>query len=231
MGWQNDIFQVLIVEAGQTRSGLFVYSGLPASGNLIASVAAATGTDEFGNSYQDGIVSYVSSSDYVKLRGDRIGFVGGGSNASINLTADGLLFGGISPLQRYYFDKDIAAVDPTTGNTAETWHSINGSGHTGATGWTVNHGRYRKAEDGCVEWDFNVYGGPGGDGSVAGSAGTITFTDTLGPDYQPAMDRIYPLGTNSTGATAFAHITTAGAVTLIVPAVAKLGASFHMRLD
>lgn len=58
MGWQNDIFQVLIVEAGQPGSGLFVYTGQPASGNLIASIAATAGTDQFGNAYQAGICVY-----------------------------------------------------------------------------------------------------------------------------------------------------------------------------
>lgn len=36
-------------------SGLFVYSGTPASGNLIASIAAAAGTDAYGNAYPQGI--------------------------------------------------------------------------------------------------------------------------------------------------------------------------------
>lgn len=38
--------------------GLFVYDGVPANGNLIANISAAAGTDEFGNAYLAGIVSY-----------------------------------------------------------------------------------------------------------------------------------------------------------------------------
>lgn len=42
-------------------SGAFFYSGTPASGNLIASVVSAAGTDGFGNAYNAGIWSYAAS--------------------------------------------------------------------------------------------------------------------------------------------------------------------------
>jgi hypothetical protein len=58
MGWEgNNVFQVLIVQ-GSTGSGIFVYSPAPALGNLIASVAAAAGTDPYGNGYVQGIAAY-----------------------------------------------------------------------------------------------------------------------------------------------------------------------------
>ena len=37
-----------------TPSGIFVYSGTPATGNLIFSIASVAGTDEFGNPYKGG---------------------------------------------------------------------------------------------------------------------------------------------------------------------------------
>jgi hypothetical protein len=43
-------------------SGFFIYSGTPAAGNLIASIAAVAGTDSFGNTYLDGVVSYSGAS-------------------------------------------------------------------------------------------------------------------------------------------------------------------------
>lgn len=63
MGWSNVASSVLtantvIVVAGDPNTGLFVYSGTPATGNLIMSVAAADGTDPYGNSYGAGIISY-----------------------------------------------------------------------------------------------------------------------------------------------------------------------------
>jgi hypothetical protein len=39
-------------------AGLFIYSGTPAAGNLIASVAAVAGTDGFGNAYKSGFGTY-----------------------------------------------------------------------------------------------------------------------------------------------------------------------------
>lgn len=39
-------------------AGAFFYSGVPAAGNLIASIASGTGSDPFGNSYQPGINVY-----------------------------------------------------------------------------------------------------------------------------------------------------------------------------
>lgn len=43
-------------------SGLFIYSGTPAAGNLIASIAPTSGTDSFGNTYLGGIVTYSGTS-------------------------------------------------------------------------------------------------------------------------------------------------------------------------
>lgn len=40
------------------NGGVFVYSSTPASGNLIASIAGAAGSDRYGNAYLPGVVSY-----------------------------------------------------------------------------------------------------------------------------------------------------------------------------
>lgn len=42
-------------------SGAFFYSGTPAAGNLLASIAPAAGTDQFGNAYLQYITSYFAS--------------------------------------------------------------------------------------------------------------------------------------------------------------------------
>lgn len=42
-------------------SGAFFYSGTPAAGNLIASVATVAGVDGFGNNYLAGVASYQAS--------------------------------------------------------------------------------------------------------------------------------------------------------------------------
>jgi hypothetical protein len=60
MGWNNEVFSLLIVTSGSGFTGLFVYSPAPGHGNLIASVAAQAGTDPYGNAYSQGIASYTS---------------------------------------------------------------------------------------------------------------------------------------------------------------------------
>lgn len=47
-------------------AGLFLYSGVPALGNLVASITPSDGTDGFGNPYLSGFVSYAGS-DFVAM--------------------------------------------------------------------------------------------------------------------------------------------------------------------
>lgn len=54
MGWQNNIFPLLIIDASGAFTGLFVYSPAPGAGNLLVSIAAAAGTDPYGNAYLAG---------------------------------------------------------------------------------------------------------------------------------------------------------------------------------
>jgi hypothetical protein len=57
--WTNQIVSnVTIIGSG---GELFVYSPTAAAGNLIASIAAAAGTDQFGNNFLAGVASYASA--------------------------------------------------------------------------------------------------------------------------------------------------------------------------
>lgn len=49
---------VVIRNAATIGGTTLIYSGVPAAGNLIASVSAASGTDSFGNTYTDGMAVY-----------------------------------------------------------------------------------------------------------------------------------------------------------------------------
>lgn len=109
--------------------------------------------------------------------------------------------------------------------SADIWNTLGGQAAGGPTGWTVDHGRYRMTPEGEVEIDIMLHS------TTTGNAGTIGFNNNLGAAYQPAIDRIYPLGVNSTSVTAFVHVTTAGVVTLIVPSATKLGCNIRMPLD
>jgi hypothetical protein len=59
-------------------SGLFMYSGTPAAGNLIISAAQAAGSDAFANAYNAGVWTYGAS-------GSAVGLVPAGSNTAVAL--------------------------------------------------------------------------------------------------------------------------------------------------
>lgn len=61
VGWEsNNVFQVLII-TGSGQSGVFVYSPKPGAGNLVASITASSGTDNFGNATLAGVTAYSST--------------------------------------------------------------------------------------------------------------------------------------------------------------------------
>lgn len=104
-----------IIFVGGPSGGVFVYSGAPAFGNLIGSVAGAPGFDPYGNAFLDGLTSYqVNPASFaVSLTGNVAGFfsapgpagpwspgpsmgysggpiqLGGGGNAFAQLEIDG----------------------------------------------------------------------------------------------------------------------------------------------
>lgn len=56
MGWNNQSVELIILtEQTSGFSGIFGYSPQVGTGNLIFSVAAAAGTDPYGNAYPQGI--------------------------------------------------------------------------------------------------------------------------------------------------------------------------------
>jgi hypothetical protein len=61
VGWQSNIFPLLIVTPTGGFTGLFVYSPGPGHGNLIASTTSAAGTDPYGNAFLGASASYASS--------------------------------------------------------------------------------------------------------------------------------------------------------------------------
>lgn len=91
MGWTNvaaaviEVVTVIIV-ADEPGAGIFLYNGPPENGDLIGSLAAAAGTDAYGNSYPEGF---------------KFGGVGGTAAVVISVGADGktglIYFPGIVP--------------------------------------------------------------------------------------------------------------------------------------
>jgi hypothetical protein len=69
-------------------AGAFFYSGAPALGNLIASVASTGGTDGFGNAYQAGITSY-SGTTFAQLFASTLNFMIAGDTTQAQVSGGG----------------------------------------------------------------------------------------------------------------------------------------------
>lgn len=71
-GWSNvgaTVVQAVtvIIQTGTANSGIFVYNGVPGTGNLIGSWTATSGTDIYGNAYQAGLTVGETSQSYMLL--------------------------------------------------------------------------------------------------------------------------------------------------------------------
>lgn len=73
--------RTVIIFGSGSGVGLFVYSPTPASGNLVDSIAAASGHDAYGNAYPAGIMSQ-SSTSQVNINSGQIFIEGLGTLAS-----------------------------------------------------------------------------------------------------------------------------------------------------
>lgn len=81
-----------VIVYGPNGSGIFVYSGTPAHGNLIYSIAAAGGTDPYGNAYPPGATTYLGNPPnqlYTNMFAGGLLFNGGSPIAGINLNQSG----------------------------------------------------------------------------------------------------------------------------------------------
>lgn len=99
MGWNSNVFPLLIITASGGFTGLFAYSPGPGAGNLIASVTAQAGTDPYGNAYVAGVASYAHGTPAINadLTGGALQFnrpvnaaaasVGSNNSAALNLSS------------------------------------------------------------------------------------------------------------------------------------------------
>lgn len=79
-GWSidkngNAFFFSITIQGGTfvlfgSGTGLFMYSGTPAFGNLILSIAPDSGMDQFGNPYPQGMGLGTINNDIIQLRPD-----------------------------------------------------------------------------------------------------------------------------------------------------------------
>lgn len=95
MGWTNTAGGVLqattvIITAPTPGAGLFVYSGTPGPGTLIASIAATAGTDPYGNPFPQGFAS-ITPTRQITINNGQIILHSAGSviDASVNVSGSG----------------------------------------------------------------------------------------------------------------------------------------------
>jgi hypothetical protein len=74
-------------------AGTFFYSGVPASGNLVASIASGAGTDGFGNAYKAGITTYSLTGQSVQHTSNRLFIENAGEFASAVMFLSTILSG------------------------------------------------------------------------------------------------------------------------------------------
>jgi hypothetical protein len=66
--WSNQLLNLLIIAASSSGfSGFFVYSPVPGHGNLVASFAAAAGTDLYGNAYPADLTIGLASKTQIQI--------------------------------------------------------------------------------------------------------------------------------------------------------------------
>lgn len=123
-------------------SGFFIYSGTPASGNLIASIASAAGTDSFGNTYLEGIVTYSGASFAALDAGNLfLGIIANGypTAGAVSLSgADGVFLSSPTSVSNTA-SATAALVDGLTSVTPQSAagypHFDVGASTAGVTGW------------------------------------------------------------------------------------------------
>jgi len=198
-GWQirkdgSAEFNDVVIRGGTVVSGLSLYySGTPALGSLILSIAAAGGTDPYGNTYLAGITSYaLGGLTFTQLNGGTIAFNGGGGIQGFSTGAVKIGTGATVVTVAAPLSLPIAITDPGLPlGTAETWHNI-----TLDAGWTsVVTPQYRLLPDGDVEVRGQI--------THAGvtTAVNINNSNPIPGAYWPAANRVYrpPVAADSAG--------------------------------
>jgi len=175
-GSQGVITANRVIIAGPNGQ-LLVYNGTPANGNLIASIAGAAGTDQFGNAYKAGITEYGAASSFVQLvNGALVLSDVGGQTWLINSSQSGLPRIELDSDQSVFVNSSgfVVAAAPGTPSTPEIWHTMSGFSNSWAA--SGNTPRYRLLPDGNVQLD----------GAMDATSATAAAFFTMPAGYAPA---------------------------------------------
>lgn len=191
MGWNNQaVTLIVLTEEISGYSGIFGYSPAPAVGNLIFSVAAAAGTDPYGNAYLAGITSYNDlgglAQQVVNLLDGAVGLnvrdSGGAwhfdSVYSDPVTFD-LILNSSTNVIRPPAGQRLEATNPIATGSAESFHALTGL----IAGWSVGTAQYKLLADSQLVLlqiiDLVPPASPPSDGTAIWPAGSLPV------EYQP----------------------------------------------
>jgi hypothetical protein len=189
--------RVVIFGAG---GGMFVYSGSPGAGDLIASIVALNGQDPYGNAVFKGITSYdpgnglFAELDSANLSISTIAGINRVALVSVITPTTGMQLSGFNgaAVSTLYLIADAAGSVVVAGvmvaqqpgaiaATPEVWHSLGTLAN-----YTVNRGRFRLTPQGETEFDIDVT-------STGANAAVTSFSVTIPAAYRPAAQRFWPM--------------------------------------
>jgi hypothetical protein len=217
-------FRVIISASAGSFTGLFVYSPSVGPGNLVAAIAAAPGTDAYGNAYQAGIVEYAAgggqpiaslgtSFQYAQLNNGTLSFrdISGGNiygMSSVVISAASYLRLSTPSGNLLFVDSNgqLVGAQPGTSTTPEAWHNL--SLNAGfAAGVTTPRYRYEPVGSaGIVRLDGQVSLG------AAKAAGAAIATLPAG--YTPSLLHPYITVNNLSGAVASVTAALGGSISV-----------------
>jgi hypothetical protein len=176
------------------------YNPGPGAGNLTESISNSAGTDAYGNAYLAGFTAYTQLSpgfwvaNNLSTQNQLAWFTAPSSAGPWTLLAS--IQADTNSDLTIVSGNRIGVGNPLValiGSAFETWHTLGG---LGATGYTINFGRFRYEAigPGYEVLDIELQAG------AAAVAGVFTWTIIPGAQYQFAgpTSRSYPLGYNGT---------------------------------
>ena len=181
-GWSGQASTLIVLQVTiPGYSGLFIYGGAPGPGTLIMSIAAAAGTDPYGNAYPAGIGLFGST--------DQLVWPASGTGLTLYQTA--LLAGmasylvlggnnGTNGQSSLWIRQDgvILAQNPAAGGGPEVVHTL-----AAGSGWAGTLS-YWKTPDNKVALSATL--------TAPGGAVNNVPIFTLGPPYRPAGTHTVP---------------------------------------
>lgn len=227
-GWTIDKdgsaqFSDITIRNSTTENALqLVYNGTPALGNLIMSIAATAGVDEYGNSYFAGVTNYddLPDAQFVNLL-----------NSVITLSAFGLTgnnaptlgFGGslgtpgvvLGSGQGSAANSELSNINPTAGNSAGT-RSYVGINAAGLVGAALYSDLLPGASQGYIRSHRDVYM------AVPITTGVGTFNH--GCQFTPKAALMQSFGTTSAAAVKQLTYSGLGASAVTISALSSTGA-------